>query len=503
MPTLRPLFSRREDLTIEVRMRIASIALLFSVHGTISRLSDKYSISRQFIYDLRRDFKNYGESVFLSGIDRGDISEKMQSISWILSLRMEGKSSIEGISQILKRFNIRYNSVGFISQELQRIGAQLPNVLKTSETGFRVAICSDEIFSKGQAILITVDPLSLSILQIELSENRKGESWEKHWNRVLEAGYIPIQLCNDEGTGMASAKDNVLSEVERQSDTFHAVAHRLGLWVERLEKKAYGCIEDEYESYRLLGNAKTDEVFDKRYDNYVVSQKKTRVAIALFDNFVFLYHCLLSAFRIFDEKGDLKNSEIVLADFDTALDLLKSLGHQDINKEIKSIESCKKDLFNFMPVAKQIVDRLSTLIPVDTLKTLCLVWQTHKNMVKTKNTDRKNALKRKEKHLLQQLENEIQTHKLSDLAQWKNLVFNELNKIIQSSAAVECINSILRTYLNASKNQINQPFLNLFMAYHNHRRFKAGERKGNTPFEILSGQKQDFDWLEHVLPKAA
>ena len=80
-------------------------------------------------------------------------------------------------------------------------------------------------------------------------------------------------------------------------------------------------------------------------------------------------------------------------------------------------------------------------------------------------------------------------------------MFNELNKIIQSSAAVECINSILRTYLNASKNQINQPFLNLFMAYHNHRRFKAGERKGKTPFEILSGQKQDFDWLEHVLPR--
>lgn len=500
MPTLHPLFVRREDLPVELRMRIASIALFFSVYGTISRLSDKYSISRQFIYNLRRDFKNYGESVLESGKDSHQQSEKRQSLSLILSLRFEGKSPIEGISQILKRFNIPYNSVGFISQELQRIGLQQSNVLKTNEKGFRVAICSDEIFSKGQAILMTVEPLSLSILHIELSENRKGESWEKHWNRVLDAGYIPIQLCNDEGTGMASAQESVLPEVERQSDTFHAVSHRLGLWVERLEKKAYGCIQDEYESYRLLDNAKTDDIFDKRYEKYVVAQKKTKVAIALFDDFAFLYHCLLSAFRIFDEKGDLKNSEIVVSDFDTALDLLKSLGHQAINKEIKSIESCKKDLFNFIPLAQQIVDTLSTLIPIDTLKILCLLWQTHKNVVKTKNTDRKNALKRKEKYLLLQLENETQKEKLSE---WKDLVFNELNKIIQSSAAVECINSILRTYLNASKNQINQPFLNLFMAYHNHRRFKAGERKGKTPFEILSGQKQDFDWLEHVLQKAA
>ena len=69
-------------------MRIASIALFFSVHGTISRLSDKYSISRQFIYGLRRDFKSYGESL-LSGKDSSQDSEKRRSLSLILSLRLE------------------------------------------------------------------------------------------------------------------------------------------------------------------------------------------------------------------------------------------------------------------------------------------------------------------------------------------------------------------------------------------------------------------------------
>ena len=261
MPTLRPFFPRRADLSVEIRLRIASIALLFSVHGTISRLSNKYSISRQFIYNLRRDLKDYGDSHLGREDPKGNVSEKTYSLSWILSMRLEGKSSIEGISQMLKRFDIPYNSVGFISQELHRIGLQQPNILQTQEQGFGVAICSDEIFSKGQAILLTVEPLSLSILHIELSENRKGESWETHWNRILEAGYIPIQLCNDEGTGMASASKRVLSEVPRQSDTFHAVSHRLGLWVERLEKTAYGCMEAEYESLRLLQTAKTDEVF--------------------------------------------------------------------------------------------------------------------------------------------------------------------------------------------------------------------------------------------------
>jgi len=59
-------------------------------------------------------------------------------------------------------------------------------------------------------------------------------------------------------------------------------------------------------------------------------------------------------------------------------------------------------------------------------------------------------------------------------------------------------------YLNASKNHVTTQFaLNLFMAYHNHRRFRAGERKAKTPFEILMGTIQEKGWLDLMLDKAA
>ena len=74
---------------------------------------------------------------------------------------------------------------------------------------------------------------------------------------------------------------------------------------------------------------------------------------------------------------------------------------------------------------------------------------------------------------------------------------------VQSSAAVECINSILRPYLSTCKNQPTQQMLNLFMFYHNHRRFIRGERKGYTPIELLTGEKQLKDWLELVMDKVA
>jgi hypothetical protein len=86
-----------------------------------------------------------------------------------------------------------------------------------------------------------------------------------------------------------------------------------------------------------------------------------------------------------------------------------------------------------------------------------------------------------------------------DYKRLKEQVEGELDKIIQASSMVECINSILRPYLNNSKNQVNQHFLNLFMFYHNHRRYHAGKRKNKTPMEILTGEKQKEDWIDILI----
>jgi len=61
---------------------------------------------------------------------------------------------------------------------------------------------------------------------------------------------------------------------------------------------------------------------------------------------------------------------------------------------------------------------------------------------------------------------------------------------------VENINSILRPYLDRSKNQVTQEFLNLFAFYHNHRVYKRGKRAGKTPMDMLIGEKQNRDWIE-------
>lgn len=50
-----------------------------------------------------------------------------------------------------------------------------------------------------------------------------------------------------------------------------------------------------------------------------------------------------------------------------------------------------------------------------------------------------------------------------------------------------------------SKNQINQAQLNLIAFYHNHRKYKQGKRKGFSPMELITGEKQTQDWLDILL----
>jgi len=132
-------------------------------------------------------------------------------------------------------------------------------------------------------------------------------------------------------------------------------------------------------------------------------------------------------------------------------------------------------------------------IPSYIIQAFSLAWQTQKNAIKA---ERRKYFVNKEKE--EQLEM-IRMILGNDFEAVKTTVFVELDKIIQSSAIVENINSIVRAFMNISRNRINQEILNLIMFYHNHRRYKAGKRKGKTPMELLTGSKQEKDWLEILM----
>ena len=496
-------FLRRRDLDAMKRLHIAFMAQQGS-WGTVTRLGRQFVVSRTFIYMLMKVLKEMTERVF--GECRTFLEAerewiKKQAVVFALCLRLEGRCSIGSISQILKRFGgAKYNSVGWVSETLQFAGEQLPQTLVNEGSGAKLVIMScDEIFSHLRPILITVEPVSSAILRIELADSRQVEVWREHWECIERNGYCAVYLVNDEGKSMSVAQKEVLADVIRQSDTFHGVAHRLGAWVDRLEKAAYKAIEHEEERFNRVEKARSEAVIEKKTEEYEEAKEKAEKAIDIYDRFHYLYLCLIGTLQVFDRDGNPNDRQAAETTVYAALDLFSELNNSSIDKEVKTIRRLVPELFSYLDEAARIVKELKscTEIPEEALRALCIAWQYQKSWIKAKQAQRRNDYKSREREELELVEDVLgdRFHEV------KEAVYVELDNIVQSSAMVENINSILRMYLNTTKNHVSQAMLNLFMHYHNHRRYVAGKRKGKTPMEILTGKTQDVDWLELLMEK--
>ena len=496
-----PRFRRREDLTQKNRLYIAIVALnarFLGEWGTITQLARDFNISRTFVYMLAAAMVSMSEVAF--GAERLTPSSdpKRIRLEYILSLRLEGQCGIERISEIMKRFDMPNASVGSVSQTLTELGSMLPETASTEGEKIKVVVfLSDEIFSKDKPILVTVDPLSSAILRIELADARKAENWKRHWKRIEKNGHYAAYLVCDEGKGLCAAKAEALPDVMRQPDTYHAIAHQLGLWGERLEKAAYKAIDTEYRCFDKLNSARSDSVINKRIDEYEKAKRVAEEKMELCESFQYVYRCLIDELNVFGEDGRLRERAEAEHNLHVGLDLVESLDINKLNKEVKKVRRTLPDLLNYFDVAHDVVQQLENSMNIDhqALRALCLAWQWNKGAIKSKKVGRTRYCKENERFCLEYAEGHLQENH-EDV---KEHVYRELDAIVQSSALVECVNSIIRPYLNGSKNQISQETLNLIMFYHNHRRYKSGKRKGKTPMEILTGKDQQEDWIKLLL----
>jgi len=480
-------------------LAIANIALsaqMFGEWGTITALANQYDVSRTFVYSLASTLKEVASMLFVEAGCLHSPSIRELSIQVMLSLRLEGRSSIGAISTIMERFGLNLSSTGSISQILSRIGAVLPMTVSTEEGIIQYLVfASDEIFSKMIPILVTVDPISSAILRIELANSRKAEDWKNHFECLYDNGWEAIYLVTDEGTGLRAGHAEALSEVVRQSDTYHAIAHQLGQWSNRLEDAAYKAIEVEHECERKLDSAKSDQMQGKRWEAYGRAAKAAEEAIRLYEDFGYLYRCVLQELHVFDKNGNLRNRQQAEEQITVALTIIEDLGRTKITKAVGKIKRTLPDLLHYFDIAESVVKECKEL-PIDeeALKAFCIAWQWGKAVSKAKKTDRKKRAADQEQFCLEIAEG-LHQQEPSNI---QEEVYSKLDEIVQSSALVECINSIIRPYLNNTKNHVTQELLNLIMYYHNHRRYRDGKRKYKTPMEILTGQKQEKDWVELV-----
>ena len=507
IPFTKRNYTRRPDLTDEVRLNIGVAALSAAINkqwGTITHLAKQYNASRTFIYFLKNGLNKVGKFIFNdSRIDPLSSTSRENVIETMLSLRMEGGCSIGSISTIMKRQGLDLSSTGSISQTLSAIGGLLPMTMTIGEESIPsqfVVFANDELYSKSFPILITADPISSCILRMKLSKTCTGMDWKNHLDCLDSNGIKAAYMVSDEGSGLCAGQALAVGDVVRQSDTYHAIAHTLGSWVNRLETSAYGAISYEYKRWETLESAKSERVREEREAKYALARERTAKEITKYESFTYIYQCIIGELNVFDSDGNLRDKQQSEENIGCGLTLMAELNHPKITDAVNKVRRTLKDLFHYFDFAKEMIEECKTIVvDEDSLKAYCVAWQWGKSVRKSKNCERKNGAIEQEIFCLEiaenlnQLENEEDNDRDIKI---KREVYSRLDRIIQSSAMVECINSIIRPYLNTGKNNVIQEQLNLLMHYHNHRRYRDGVRKGKTPMEILTGKDQTKDWIE-------
>jgi hypothetical protein len=496
-------FLRRQDLSPETRHKIATESLLFSRRGTITKLSRRYGVSRQFVYDLRGQLLAAVGDTFAPPVPKAAPDEGARwllGMSVMLQLRLVGRCSISAISELLRFLGTGHASAGFVSAALQNLGAALPCMLDWKGSVF---YASDELFFLGkQPILVTVDPRSGAILRMEALPCLTKEAWAGHWGALRQQGILPLGLVADEGWLLRAARLEAMDGVHWQPDSFHAVAHRLGVVGKRLLRKAETAIEEEYKRQALLQGPGEGKLAAKTRHKWAAACEQCRQTIDTSDNFHFLYRCILAQFNVFDHNGQPRPRQKAEAEVRAAVELMRTLPVAGLDKELDDLCKVLPHLFNFLDQAAAASLELAPLTGQMERPFWTAAWNSLKKAQKSKIY----AAQAYHREQAQGFLDLLQDHYKDDgdeFCQRKARVFARLDTIVQSSAIVETINSIIRPFLDQARDQVSQQTLNLIMFYHNHRLFKRGKRKGQAPIEILTGKKLEQPWLETLLGIAA
>lgn len=475
-----------------MRVQIAVQAFLGKgKYGEITRIAKSNKVCRLFVYHLLWELMDLFEiepKTIISKYQRKEIDRE------IIMLRMEGKCSIEAISEILKEKGVKPCSVGYISEKIKEIAEIVPNQeVREEKIEFYLA---DEIFANGLPILVTVDAKSLAILKIELSASRDAEAWKQHWKALgIVENSDKVIVVSDLGRGLMKACS--LMGITHHPDLFHLL-QPLAKYLSRFEHKAYCAISEEENRYLVFENAKSEQVLKEKLHLYEKAQVNAQLAITLYDNFSYLWQQLKLAFDIFDEQGNFidptQNYQEVLA----ILSLLKSIACQSLTLELTSFTKAMTAFWPYFHRAKSIFSSFSTLYPTELLTLISLAWQYSR---KSRNSN---------SYSQQLFFSELSTHYLNwaesiypdNFSSIKHSIFDSYDSNIRSSSLVENINSSLRKFLDDSRGQVSQSFLNLFAFFHNHRPFLRGHRKGLAPIEILSGHSLTSSWLDSLFALA-
>jgi len=465
--------TKEKVLAINITETERNIIGCKAISGTSAiDLSNEYGINREFIYSQKNRINNiielnsklYKETIVI--LDEA-MKEKI-----IVACMLICKASTEDTQRLLKTvFNV-WISIGKISRIINE-AATKADIWNSSIdlSGIKIG-ANDEIFQGNTPILVGVEPNSTFTYMIQEAESRDSTTWGYHLLEKEKSQGLHLEMTvNDGGSGLRKGIEEAFPNVSEQLDTFHT-EYDLSKAVRALERDSYKAIdaEEKLEKKMLSSKAKlTQEDWDK-YEKTVEKRSKSKRD---FEILKVLYMWIIELLSV---GGYFYNERVELLNF-VILEMEKlDLKNTYFLKSLKFIKGNLHDILYFVKNAEIKIQNFSTkeCIPEEVLRKM---WE---QLRYSSASAKYNYIEAEIGVMLGDRYDEIRM-------KWDCFI----KQIVRASSIVECINSLIRPYINLKKS-VPAKFFSLMQFYFNTRKYRRSGRKervGKSPIELLTGNE--------------
>lgn len=488
---------RNPDLRLNDRIALACQCLLAKAvadWGAISQYALVYQTSRQTVYDVMQQAEQaLIQALAPAAREAGVVTVDTNRIQRaIVTLRMETKASVRGIQAALEEMYDVSVSVGYIENALQDAYARARQFNEQARLDGVQDVALDELFVGRQPVLGGVELESSLVFALERTDQRDGESWAiTLWDAEKQGAQFRV-VVSDAGDGIGAGIKLSELKATHRGDNFHAI-RIINEMQWHLERRAYKVLNQEQEQEKKWRkNHEADQTY-KLAQKLRFARERSVVAMALADQYEFWAEMARDAlWFVALEAGRWRSGSACLAQLNSAVTELKKLDCEKVAPVTRYLENQGTKLVQYVDTVVGELEKLNPAIGSELVSELARLWRIEKEWEKS----RLRWQRRKELEQLW-LDTSIRIERVrpADWEQIKARVFAVIEKSLKrSSALAETINSILRPFLFVQRG-VSQGFLELFVAWHNLRTYPRGRRRGQSPWQMLTGKRYD-DWLQ-------
>ncbi len=473
----------RKSLSVDDRRMIALRMLdIHRPRGVPGQLAQEYGISRQMTYYMA----NQADAALIAALTPTSGRRAETAVIHVTPVRLRRAVtllSMIGVSQrdtllILDELLDTRRSPGYVAGVLAQ--AEALAALRNAELGpvWSGLLAADELFLHSQPILGIIHPASMFLVSLTLATQRDGATWGREFsNNGVH------QLISDAGSGLAAGA--ALAEVEcHAGDWFHPLL--TAAYVEaQYERQAYAAIAKVYAREEKLLQTSTAKRWENHWQKYLLESEAADQAIARYDQWRQLRWQLRALAGQFDwTTGAVRKPEMVQAALHNLAAAFAPLAEGVQAQALVSLlQQQAGALTAALPLLAQALIPLADAWGEEAVRVICRLWQALQEYACP-------AWLPAQRQQLEQAITESLAwagqHLGERLATLQHLVAAILAQWPRTSSSIECLNSLLRPYLEGRK-QVSQGFLELFRFYYNTHRFVRGKRAGASPLELAGG----------------